>query len=133
MRRLILLALIVPAFAGCGGSSSSSPPGDGGPAVPVPHWITVERLPPNAVAGAKLFAGGGCRSCHTYAGSGKSLLGAPDLTAIGARHLGVAFEIAHLTCPSCTNPGSPMPGYRSLGAKRLRQLAIFLEHSKGIH
>ena len=29
------------------------------------------------------------------------------------------------------NPGSPMPPFASLGTDRLRQLAIFLEASKG--
>jgi hypothetical protein len=29
------------------------------------------------------------------------------------------------------NPGSPMPKFASLGDKRLRPLAIFLEASKG--
>ena len=38
---------------------------------------------------------------------------------------------AHLTCPSCVNPGSPMPPFKSLGPKALQQLAIFLEASKG--
>jgi len=64
-------------------------------------------------------------------GSGGAQLGAPDLTAIGARHLGVDFQIRHLKCPSCVNAGSPMPKFDSLGDARLRQLAIFLEASKG--
>ena len=81
--------------------------------------------------GAKLFAVSGCTACHTYAGSGSSNLGAPDLTAIGSRNLGIQFQIDHLKCPSCVNPGSPMPKFASLGEKRLRQLAIFLEASKG--
>jgi mono/diheme cytochrome c family protein len=97
----------------------------------VPKWIKSERLPPRAVAGAKLFAVAGCTACHTYDGSGSSNLGAPDLTAIGRRNLGIAFEIRHLKCPACANPGSPMPPFASLGPKRLSQLAIFLEASKG--
>ena len=60
-------------------------------------------------------------------------LGAPDLTAIGSRNLGIHFQIKHLKCPSCVNPGSPMPPFASLGDERLRQLAIFLEASKGTH
>jgi mono/diheme cytochrome c family protein len=97
----------------------------------VPHWISAEHLPPAAVPGAKLFAVSGCTACHTYNGSGSSNLGAPDLTAIGSQHLGIQFQINHLKCPSCVNPGSPMPKFASLGEKRLRQLAIFLEASKG--
>jgi menaquinol-cytochrome c reductase cytochrome b/c subunit len=99
----------------------------------VPHWQQVEHLPANALPGAKLFATAGCTACHTYAGAGGSNLGAPDLTAIGSRNLGVQFQIRHLQCPSCVNPGSPMPHFASLGVQRLTQLAIFLEASKGTH
>jgi menaquinol-cytochrome c reductase cytochrome b/c subunit len=97
----------------------------------VPHWVKAEKLPPKAVPGAKLFAVAGCTACHTYLGAGGSQLGAPDLTAIGKRNLGIDFQIRHLKCPSCVNPGSPMPKFASLGDKRLRELAIFLEASKG--
>jgi mono/diheme cytochrome c family protein len=99
----------------------------------VPHWIKVEHLPTKARRGAVIFASSGCTTCHTYAGSGGSNLNAPDLTAIGLRHLGIRFQIKHLRCPSCVNPGSPMPPFNALGRKRLRQLAIFLEASKGTH
>ncbi len=97
----------------------------------VPHWIAAEKLPANAAPGAKLFAVAGCTACHTYLGTGSSNLGAPDLTAIGTRNLGIDFQVRHLECPSCVNPGSPMPKFASLGKDRLRQLAIFLEASKG--
>jgi menaquinol-cytochrome c reductase cytochrome b/c subunit len=97
----------------------------------VPNWVKQEALPPAAVPGAKLFAVAGCTACHTYLGTGSSNLGAPDLTAIGTRNLGIDFQVRHLRCPSCVNPGSPMPKFASLGDKRLRQLAIFLEASKG--
>jgi quinol---cytochrome c reductase cytochrome c subunit, bacillus type len=97
----------------------------------VPHWVSAEKLPPAAVPGAKLFAVAGCTACHTYAGAGSSNLGAPDLTAIGTRGLGIDFQVRHLKCPSCVNPGSPMPKFASLGDKRLHDLAVFLEDSKG--
>jgi quinol---cytochrome c reductase cytochrome c subunit, bacillus type len=99
----------------------------------VPRWIQQENLPPAAVPGAKLFATAGCTACHTYAGSGGSNLGAPDLTAIGTRNLGIATQIKHLQNPSSVTPGSPMPSFASLGVARLHQLAIFLEASKGTH
>jgi len=96
-----------------------------------PVWRYDENLPARATRGALLFAGAGCTACHTYDGSGAINLGAPDLTAIGLRHLGIALEVRHLQCPSCVNPGSPMPSFASIGKKRLRELAIFLEASKG--
>jgi mono/diheme cytochrome c family protein len=97
----------------------------------IPRWIADEKLPPEAKPGVELFATAGCTACHTYDGAGGSNLGAPDLTNIGSRNLGIDFQIRHLTCPSCVNPGSPMPPFASLGEERLRQLAIFLEASKG--
>jgi cbb3-type cytochrome oxidase cytochrome c subunit len=54
------------------------------------------------------------------------------LTAEGKRNSSIEFEINHLRCPSCVHPGSPMPSFRSLGTKRLRQLAFFLVNSKGL-
>ncbi len=99
----------------------------------VPSWAKKERFAGNAqaVAGAKLFAQSGCTACHTYLGTGSSNLGAPDLTKIGSKQLGIEFQIKHLQCPSCVTPGSPMPRFASLGDAALRQLATFLEASKG--
>jgi mono/diheme cytochrome c family protein len=138
MRRLLLLALLVSVASGCGksgGQSTSSAREALASEMTqnVPRWKAQEHLPARAYAGARLFASSGCTTCHTYAGSGARNLGAPDLTAIGNRQLGVRFQIRHLKCPSCVNPGSPMPPFASLGPARLRQLAVFLEASKGTH
>src|SRR6266540_2341473 len=97
----------------------------------VPSWITREHLPPQAQAGAKLFAELPCLNCHTYLGAGSSNLGAPDLTSIGTKDLGIDFQIKHLKCPACEVPGSPMPAFKDLGEDNLRKLALFLEASKG--
>ena len=67
---------------------------------------------------------------RTWASAAASL-GAPDLTAEGAKNKGIAFQVAHLKCPACVNPGSPMPSFAGLGDARLLQLAAFLEASKG--
>jgi mono/diheme cytochrome c family protein len=97
----------------------------------IPRWVKAEHLPKSALPGAHLFATAGCTFCHTYNGSGGSNLGAPDLTAIGSRNLGIATQIKHLQNPSSVTPGSPMPSFASLGNARLHQLAVFLEASKG--
>jgi menaquinol-cytochrome c reductase cytochrome b/c subunit len=97
----------------------------------VPSWVKSEKLPPQAVPGAKLFATSGCLNCHTYQGVGGSQLGAPNLSAEGSKNKGIAFQIAHLKCPSCVNKGSPMPSFAAFGNANLRKLASFLEASKG--
>jgi menaquinol-cytochrome c reductase cytochrome b/c subunit len=97
----------------------------------VPSWIKRNHLPPAAVPGANLFAKIGCLNCHSYLGTGGGYAGAPDLSAEGSKGKGIAFQISHLKCPSCVNAGSPMPPFAALGDQRLRQLAIFLEASKG--
>ena len=101
----------------------------------VPTWAEKQGFThnPQAVAGAKLFAQLGCLNCHTYLGSGNHNLGAPDLSSIGAKHLGIFFQIAHLKCPSCVTKGSPMPPFASQGNANLTKLATFLEASKGPH
>jgi cytochrome c553 len=99
----------------------------------IPGWAKKQGFQGNkeALAGANLFAESGCTNCHTYLGTGSSNLGAPDLSAEGAKNKGIRFQIDHLKCPSCVNPGSPMPAFAALGDERLRQLATFLEASKG--
>jgi mono/diheme cytochrome c family protein len=97
----------------------------------VPQWVKQEKLPPNAVPGAKLFATSGCLNCHTYLNVGGSNLGAPNLSAEGAKNKGIAFQIAHLKCPSCVNKGSPMPSFAAFGNDNLQKLATFIEASKG--
>src|SRR5439155_1632280 len=103
------LALAIAALgAGCGGRSHD--PGMSGDAAErlsaelvtdVPSWVEAEKLPVAAAPGAKLFAVVGCTACHTYLDSGSSNLGAPDLSAIGTRNLGVGYQVRHLECPAC--------------------------------
>jgi menaquinol-cytochrome c reductase cytochrome b/c subunit len=99
----------------------------------VPVWAHDEGFTGNqeAIAGGRLFAVAGCLNCHTYNGDGGHNLGAPELTAEGAKNKGVAFQVSHLKCPACVNPGSPMPSFAGLGDQRLHQIAVFLEASKG--
>ena len=99
----------------------------------VPTWAKKEGYSGNqeALAGAKIFATVGCMNCHTYNGAGSSNLGAPDLTAEGAKKKGVKFQIDHIKCPSCVNPGSAMQPFPDLGEDNLHHLAVFLEASKG--
>jgi len=99
----------------------------------VPHWAKTQGFSnnPTAIAGARLFAESGCLNCHTYLGNGGHNLGAPNLSAEGAKNKGIAFQISHLKCPACVNSGSPMPSFAGLGEDNLKKLATFLEASKG--
>jgi mono/diheme cytochrome c family protein len=97
----------------------------------VPAWAEKGGFAnnPTAVAGAKLFAQSACLNCHTYNNVGGSI--GPNLTAEGAKNRGIAFQISHLKCPSCVNPGSPMPSFAGFSDQQLKELATFLEASKG--
>jgi menaquinol-cytochrome c reductase cytochrome b/c subunit len=97
----------------------------------VPQWVQQQGLSADAEAGAKIFAQAGCMGCHTYLGAGSPNLGAPDLSAEGAKGRGEEFQINHLKCPSCVNPGSPMPPFPNFTDEQYQQLAAFLEESKG--
>jgi len=99
----------------------------------VPRWAREQGFAGNkvALAGANVFADSGCTNCHTYLGSGSANLGAPDLSAEGAMHKGVAYQVAFLKCPSCLHRGSQMPSFSALGSRDLRKVAVFLEASKG--
>jgi menaquinol-cytochrome c reductase cytochrome b/c subunit len=99
----------------------------------VPSWAKQQGFTNNqqAIEGAKLFAVAGCLNCHTYLGDGGTNLGAPDLSAEGAKNKGLDFQVRHLQNPAAVNPGSPMPSFAGLGTQRLTQLAHFLEASKG--
>jgi len=113
----------------------------------VPVWIKeenliansrhVQGLPPGSnpaalvTRGASVFSQVGCLNCHTYLGTGSSNLGAPNLTAEGAKGKGIQFQINHLQCPACVSSGSPMPSFGGLGNANLLALATFLESSKG--
>jgi menaquinol-cytochrome c reductase cytochrome b/c subunit len=99
--------------------------------VTVDQWISQGLITEDVRAGATIFATAGCQSCHTYGGVGSSNLGAPDLTAEGTKGRGIEFQINHLKCPSCVNPGSPMPPFKNFTDQQYQQLAQFLEASKG--
>ena len=99
----------------------------------VPSWAKKQGFTGNrqAIAGAELFAVSGCLNCHTYLGLGGGLARAPNLTAEGAKHKGIDFQVRHLENPAAVNPGSPMPSFQGLGVANLKKLAAFLEASQG--
>ena len=97
----------------------------------VPGWVQQQGLSAEGEAGARIFAQAGCLGCHTYLEAGTPNLNAPDLSAEGAKNRGIQFQIDHLKCPSCVNPGSKMPPFPNFTKEQYQQLATFLEESKG--
>ncbi len=102
----------------------------------VAKWTKTNNLPttPDVQKGATIFAEAGCLNCHTYAGSGTSNLGAPDLTAIGKTN-NEAFFAAYVANPrKFGNNVMPIFGEKdggSLNDVQLQQVAAFLAASKG--
>jgi menaquinol-cytochrome c reductase cytochrome b/c subunit len=129
----VVAALLVIASMGVltykGATAKESLPGE--TLALVPNWVEQQGLSAEGEKGANIFAQAGCTSCHTYLGAGTPNLGAPDLSAEGAKGRGKEFQIKHLKCPSCVNPGSPMPPFANFTDEQYNQLATFLEESKG--
>jgi menaquinol-cytochrome c reductase cytochrome b/c subunit len=98
----------------------------------VPVWAETQGFAdnPDAVEGAELFAVSGCLQCHTYLGTGGALLGAPDLTAIGASGRDEAFFVRYVGNPAEFG-NTVMQPYAGLGEENLQKIAAFLVASKG--
>ena len=98
----------------------------------VPAWSQRQGFEGNAevVDGAELFAVSGCLQCHIYLGTGGGLLGAPDLTAIGATGKDRTYFQRYVTNPAEFG-NTVMQPYAGLGEENLQKIAAFLEASKG--
>jgi len=96
----------------------------------VPEWIEKNNLPANARKGAELFAESSCLACHIYVGQGASNLGAPELTDVGSQNRGVDYFAEYVANPAQYG-NTRMPPFASLGEENLRNIAIFLDASKG--
>jgi hypothetical protein len=95
------------------------------------EWVAGNNLPEGARNGATLFAEAGCMQCHTYLGAGSSNLGAPDLTDVGAQGRGVDYFQRYVADPSQFG-NTVMPKYgETFSEEQLRNLAVFLDASKG--
>ena len=94
-------------------------------------WIDENGLPEEARRGAEFFAQIGCLTCHTYLGAGIQNLGAPDLTAIGAKpRRDERYFARYIRDPR--EFGNPvMPRYDVLSDAQVDALAFFLESSRG--
>jgi mono/diheme cytochrome c family protein len=96
------------------------------------RWAEQEKRDAQATGGARIYLQAGCSACHVYLGEGASKLGGPDLSEEGKGGRGEPWQIAHLKCPSCLQPGSAMPAFANFTEPQYRALATFLEQSRGI-
>jgi mono/diheme cytochrome c family protein len=77
MRRLLLLASLGLALAGCGGGTEAGP-------YPKTVIGTVAQGPSGSAAGKSFFTANGCGGCHTYKPAGSSGKVGPDLDNLAA-------------------------------------------------
>ncbi len=77
MRRLLPLAALALALAGCGGGSVAGP-------YPKTVVGSVPKGPSGAAAGKALFTSNGCGGCHTYKPAGAAGKVGPDLDNLAA-------------------------------------------------
>jgi quinol---cytochrome c reductase cytochrome c subunit, bacillus type len=81
------------------------------------------KVPPQYEAGKLVVAQSGCLACHKIGDSGNGTL-APDLTHIGSRIPRAAILRSLEAGPSI------MPSFKSLGQKKLNEVADFLSYLK---
>jgi mono/diheme cytochrome c family protein len=97
----------------------------------IDEWVAANNLPEEARPGAQLFAEAGCMQCHTYLGAGSANLGAPDLTDAGSQGRGVDYFQRYVANPKEFG-NTVMPEYgQTFSEEQLRDLAVFLDASKG--
>jgi mono/diheme cytochrome c family protein len=77
MRRLLPLAALALALAGCGSGKVVAP-------VPVTVIGTVPKAPSGTAAGKALFLSNGCGGCHTFKPAGTNGKVGPDLDNLAA-------------------------------------------------
>jgi cytochrome c551/c552 len=128
MRRLLLLAALASALAGCGGGTVTS-------ATPETVVGTLPKAPSGAAAGKALFLQNGCGGCHTYKAAGSAGKVGPNLDNVASdaqkANQGPVADYVHesiVNPDAYVVPGFPkgvMPSFASLGPK-IDDLVAFL-------
>src|SRR5205823_860443 len=106
MRRLLPLAVVVLALAGCGGGTVSG-------TFPTKVIGKAPQAPSGSAAGKALFMSNGCGGCHTYKPAGTNGKVGPDLDklAVDAKKANKG-SLADYTRTSIEDPGAyVVPGY----------------------
>ena len=106
MRRLLPLAAVALALAGCG---------SGKVVAPLPETVigTVPKAPSGTAAGKALFLSNGCGGCHTYKPAGTAGKVGPDLDTLAAdAQKANKGSVEAYTRESIENPDAyVVPGY----------------------
>jgi cytochrome c6 len=122
MRRLVVLAGLVVALAGCGGGEEATPEPE-----TVEGEVTTQAEPAgegNAENGKMIFAAQGCGSCHTLAAAGSNGTVGPNLDQ-SRPSLELAIE-------RITNGMGQMPSFKDeLSEEQIRAVAEFVSRSAG--
>jgi cytochrome c oxidase subunit 2 len=131
--RLLFLAVLVAALAGCGGGTEVAP----APKTVIGTLPKAQSIPQGDPASGKaLFASNGCGSCHTYAPAGATGKVGPDLGNLEAdAQKANQGPVNEYTATSITNPGAyvvpgfqsgVMPSFNQLKAQQVGDLVAFL-------
>ena len=133
MRRLLPLAVLALALAGCGGGKEVGP-------FPVTVVGTVAQAPSGAAAGKVLYAANGCGSCHTFKPAASTGKVGPDLDKLAAdAQKANRGSLAQYTRESIEDPGAyvvpsypngVMPSFKGkLTDSQINDLVAFLTKS----
>jgi cytochrome c6 len=122
MRRLVLLAGLVVALAGCGGGEEASPE----PAT-VEGEVTTQAEPAgqgDAENGKQIFMAQGCGSCHVLADAGTSGTVGPNLDE--------TKPTVELAVDRVTNGSGVMPSFKDkLSEQEILDVATYVSESAG--
>jgi mono/diheme cytochrome c family protein len=124
MRRLVLIATLAAALAGCGGGETAAPEPETVEGENPAATQTQQASEGNAEAGKEIFAANGCGSCHTLEDAGSSGTVGPNLDE-AKPDLAVAIE-------TITNGASPMPAFKdTLTEQQIADVATYVVEASG--
>jgi len=124
MRRLLLIAGLAAALAGCGGGESASPEPETVEGTTTAATQTAQTAEGNAENGKKIFASAGCGSCHTLKDAGSAGTIGPNLDE--------AKPDLQLAIDRVTNGASPMPAFKDqLSEQEIADVATYVVEASG--
>jgi cytochrome c oxidase subunit II len=135
VRRLVVIAVLAAALAGCGGEKTVSPtPETVEGTVPTEPQQKAPPAAGDAAAGKAVFDSNGCGGCHTFKPAGSTGTTGPDLDNLAESAEKAGQPLPVFTATSITDPndfveeGYPsgvMPEFK-LAPKQLADLVAFL-------